>query len=155
MIRTKSNATSVPFRGTAPAMTALLGKQVDLLCDSVGTAAPHIRSHALKAIGITSKTRSELLPDVPSIAEQGLSDFEVLNWTALYAPKGTPKPTVAYLSKLVQGAVVDPEFKARLAQFATTPMTPAQATPEALEAYLREQTKTWSAVIKEANIQSQ
>jgi tripartite-type tricarboxylate transporter receptor subunit TctC len=153
MIRAKSNATSVPFRGTAPAMTALLGKQIDLLCDSVGTAGPHIRSGALKAIGVTSKTRSDLLPDVPTLAEQGLADFEVLNWTALYAPKGTPRPIVDHLSKRVQGALVDPEFKTRLARLATTPMAPEQGTPEALATYLKEQTGTWGAVIKKANIE--
>lgn len=152
MIKTQTAPTSVPYHGTAPAMTALLGKQVDLLCDSVGIAAPHIKKGELRAIGVTSKTRSELLPDVPTIAEQGLSDFEVINWTGLYAPKGTPQPIVDYLARLVRDAVVDPEFKSRLAAFATVPMPPDRAAPDALAAYLKEQTATWGSVIKQAGI---
>lgn len=152
MLKTKTNITSVPYRGTAPAMTAVLGKQVDLLCDSVGTAAPHIKDGELRAIGVTSKSRSELLPKVPTLAEQGLDDFDVVNWTALYAPKGTPTPIVDYLSRLLRRAVVDPAFKMRLAAFSTVPMPPNRATPTALASYLKEQTDTWGSVIRQAGI---
>ncbi len=95
------------------------------------------------------------MPDVPTIAEQGLDNFEVINWTALYAPKRTPQSIVDYLAKLLQGVVAEPAFKTRLKAFATVPMSPDRASPDALASYLKEQTEYWSTVIKRAGVKGE
>src|SRR5206468_10464562 len=86
--------TAVPFQGTAPAMNALLGGQVDILCDQTTQTIPQIQAGNVKLYGVTTKSRVKVLPNAPTLQEQGLKDFEVVVWHGIYAPKGTPRAIV-------------------------------------------------------------
>ena len=141
---------TVPYRATAPALTDLMGGNVDLLCDSVATATPFIQAGSVQAHGVTTLTRASSLPDVPTLDEQGLTGFDQTTWTALYAPKGTPKPIVDHLAKSLQEAVQDPQFKASLEKVGSSPMPKARATPEAHAAFLRQEMDRWGPIIKAA-----
>jgi len=146
---------TVPYRATAPALTDILGGNVDLLCDSVATATPYIQAGSVHAYGVTTLTRASSLPDVPTLDEQGLKGFDMTTWTSLYAPKGTPKPIIEHLSKSLQEAVQDPQFKASLAKVGSTAQPPERATPEAHAAYLRQEMKRWGPIIKAAKIKAE
>lgn len=146
------NITSVPYRGTSVAMNDLIGGQVDLLCDSVATAPPYIQSGVVKAYAVTSKQRSVALPDTPSLHELGLTDFDMVNWTALYAPKNTPQSIIQTLTLKLQEAVQDPDLQAALKRIGSEPMPKERATPEAGRAYLESELKRWDDVIKKAGI---
>ncbi len=102
MSATGINIRAVPYRATSPALTDILGGQVDLLCDSVATATPYIESGKVKAYGVTSTTRSPSIPSVPTLDEAGIPGFDMITWTALYAPKGTPKPVLEKLNEMLQ-----------------------------------------------------
>jgi tripartite-type tricarboxylate transporter receptor subunit TctC len=146
------NLTSVPYRGTSLAMNDLVGGQVDLLCDSVATAPPYIQSGKVKAYAVTSKQRAASLPDTPSLHELGLTDFDTVNWTALYAPKNTPQPIIQTLTLKLQDALQDPDLQAALKRIGSEPMPRERATPEAARAYLQSELKRWDALIKKAQI---
>jgi len=142
--------TTVPYRATAQALTDLLAGNVDLLCDSVATATPFIQSGAVEAHGVTTLNRVPTLPQVPTLDEQGLKGFDMMTWTALYAPKGTPKPIVDHLVRSLQVAVEDPEFKAGLQRIGSTPMPKERATPEAHAAFLRQEMTRWQPILEKA-----
>jgi tripartite-type tricarboxylate transporter receptor subunit TctC len=142
---------TVPYRATAPALTDLMGGNVDLLCDSVATATPFINSGKVQAHGVTTLTRASSLPDVPTLDEQGLKGFDQTTWTALYAPKGTPKPIIDHLAKSLQDAVQDPQFKASLHRVGSSPMPKERATPEALSSFLRQEMDRWGPILKKAH----
>jgi tripartite-type tricarboxylate transporter receptor subunit TctC len=155
MNATQIELKSVPYRATSLALTDLLGGQVDLLCDSVATATPFIRSGAVRAFGVTSKARGATLPDVPSLHELGLSGFDMVTWTALYAPKHTPVAVVERLVDMLQAAVEDPQFKASLERIGSQAMPKARATPQALATFLREEMERWAPIIKTAQIRGE
>src|SRR5205085_11110485 len=96
--------TEVPFQGTAPAMNALLGGQVDVLCDQTTQTVPQIQAGNVKLHGVTTRKRVKVLPGAPTLAEQGLKDFEVVVWHGIYAPKGTPKPIIDKMNAAVRRA---------------------------------------------------
>jgi tripartite-type tricarboxylate transporter receptor subunit TctC len=144
----KLHITSVPYRGTSQAMTDLLGGHVDLLCDSVATATPYIKAGSVKAFGVTSPERFSALPQVPTLAEQGVAGFNMVNWTALYAPKGTPAPALAKLRGALLAVNSDPTFKSDLERIGSTPFAPDRANPDALAAYLKSEIQRWSALLK-------
>lgn len=143
---------SVPYRATSPALTDLLGGNVDLLCDSVATATPYIEAGTVKAHGVTTRTRAPSLPNVPTLEEQGLAGFDMMTWTALYAPKNTPQPVVAQLVDMLQGAVEDERFKASLQRIGSSAMPKDRANPAALSSFLREEMQRWDPIIKAARI---
>ncbi|NDA51624.1 MAG: tripartite tricarboxylate transporter substrate binding protein BugD, partial [Betaproteobacteria bacterium] len=109
-----TDLTTVPFPGTAPALTALLGGHVDVLCDQTTQTIPHINAGKVKLFGVTTKSRIGALPNTPSLHEQGLKDFEVVVWHGVYAPKGTPKPVIDTLTSALQSALKDPEVVKRM-----------------------------------------
>lgn len=146
---------SVPYRATSLALNDILSGSVDLLCDSVATATPHIQAGTLKAFGVTSRTRSEVLPDVPTLDEQGLAGFDMVTWTALYAPKATPPEIVGRVVSMLQSAVTDPTFKASLTRIGSAAMPRERATPEALSSYLRQEMQRWSTILKEAKLSAE
>lgn len=148
----KVDISSVAYRGTSGAMTDLLGGHVDLLCDSVATATPYIKSKAVKAFGVTSPERFSQLRQVPTLAEQGLTGFDMVNWTALYAPKHTPAPVLAKLQSWLLEAVSDPGFRSSLEHIGSSAVTPERATPVALENYLKGETQRWSGVLKDVKV---
>jgi tripartite-type tricarboxylate transporter receptor subunit TctC len=143
---------TVPYKGNAPAMTDLLGGQVDLICDQTTNTTEQIRSGTVKVYGVTSKSRLPSMPDLPTLDEQGLSGFDVVAWYGLWAPKGTPKAALDTLNRVLQTAIADTTFGSRMADLGAVPATAAQATPDSLRAFLKSELDSWGAVIKQAGI---
>jgi len=110
----KIDMVMVPYKGSGPALTALLSGEVDLGFDIPSSALPHIKAGKLRPIAVTTKTRSSVLPDVPTVAEQGMAGFEVTGWFGVLAPAGTPAAVIARLNKEVNAVLSDPETKAKL-----------------------------------------
>ena len=146
----QTDLTTVPYKGTAPAMNDLLGGQVDFMCDQTTNTTSQIKAGKIKVYGVTTKTRVPSLPDVPTLHEAGLREFEVAIWHGLYAPKGTPKPVVDRLAVALQQALKDPLIKTRFAELGTEPVAPERARPEALRAHLKAEIDKWAPVIKAA-----
>jgi tripartite-type tricarboxylate transporter receptor subunit TctC len=142
--------TTVPYKGTGPAMNDLLGGQIDLMCDQTTNTTSQIKSEKVKVYGVTTKTRVPSLPNVPTMNEAGLPGFEVAVWHALYAPKGTPKPVVDKLSAALQHALTDETVKKRFADLGTEPVAQNRATPEALRTHLKAEIDKWAPIIKKA-----
>ena len=111
----EAQMTTVPYKGTGPAMTDLLGGQVNLLCDHVSTAVPQVKAGKIKPYVVTTKERVPSLPDVPTADEAGLKGFELGVWYGLYAPKGTEKPVIDKLVAVVQRSLQDPQVIQRFA----------------------------------------
>lgn len=139
----------IPYRGSGPAITDLLGGQVDVMFDSITSARPHIQAGKLKALGVTTKTRSTSLPDVPTLAEAGITGYEVSPWFAAFMPAGTPPAIVEKLGKTLNEAMTDPEVKKRLDFIGAEPIG---STPQALGQHLKTETERWTALIKSAGI---
>jgi len=141
---------TVPYKGTGPAMTDLLGGQVDILCDQTTNTTKQIQGGTIKAYAVTSPARLDVLPDVPTTEEAGLPGMQFGIWHGMYAPKGTPPDVVARLSKSLQIALKDPNVAARFAELGTKPATEAEATPEALKAKLEGEVSRWKPIIEAA-----
>ena len=144
--------TTVPYKGTGPAMRDLLGGQVDLLCDQTTNTTSQIKGDKIKGYAVTTKTRVASLPNLPTLNESGLTNFEVVVWHGLYAPKGTPKPVVERLSKALQAALKDDNVKQRLGELGTEPVAQDRATPDALRKQLKSEIDKWAPVIKKAGV---
>jgi tripartite-type tricarboxylate transporter receptor subunit TctC len=142
--------TTVPYKGTGPAMNDLLGGQVDLMCDQATNTMSHIKSGKVKAYAVTYKNPVASLPGLPPLASAGLPGFELSVWHGVYAPKGTPKDVVNKLSSALQYAVTDPTVKQRLSDLSTDPVAPNRATPEALRAHLKAEIDKWAPIIKKS-----
>jgi tripartite-type tricarboxylate transporter receptor subunit TctC len=148
----ETELTTVPYKGTGPAMNDLLGGQVDFMCDQTTNTTSQIKSGKVKVYGVTTKTRVPSLPDVPTMNEAGLPGFEVAVWHGLYAPKGTPKPIIDTLSNALQNAMKDPNVKTRFAELGTEPVAVERARPEALRAHLKAEIDKWAPIIKKAGV---
>ena len=152
MTAIETDLTTVPYKGTAPAMNDLLGGQVDFMCDQTTNTTSQIKAEKIKVYGVTTKKRVGSLPQIPTMDEAGLKGFEVSIWHALYAPKGTPKPVVAALTKALQAALKDSTVKQRHADLGAEVVSEAQATPEALRARLKSEIDKWGPIIKKAGV---
>ena len=152
MSKIETELVTVPYKGTAPALTDLLGGQVNLMCDQTTNIAGQLRANALKPYAAMQPRRVEAFKDVPTAAEQGLPGLEVKIWHAMYAPKGTPKAVIDKLSAALQKAVQDPKFKAQMAELGAEAVPPAKAKPESLRAHLASEIAKWSPVIKKAGV---
>ncbi|MCA1970163.1 MAG: tripartite tricarboxylate transporter substrate binding protein BugD [Rhizobium sp.] len=141
---------TVPYKGTGPAMTDLLGGQVDIMCDQTTNTTKQIQGGTIKAYAVTSPARLDVLKDVPTAVEGGLADFQVGIWHGVYAPKGTPSEAVERLSKSLQVALKDENVVARFAELGTAPSPEADATPAALKAKLEGEIARWKPVIEAA-----
>ena len=139
----------VPYRGIAPAVTDLVGGQVSMMFAPLQTALPHIKSGKLRALGIASQKRSPLLPDVPTIAEQGVAKFEAVSWYALMVPAATPSDVVDRRSAATVRLLAAPETRAKLA---AQGMDPGGGTPQELAATIRAESARWSEVVRKQNI---
>jgi tripartite-type tricarboxylate transporter receptor subunit TctC len=148
----QTEVTTIPYSGTAPAMNDLLGGQVDFMCDQTTNTTSQIKAEKIKVYGVTTKKRVPSLPNVPTMDEAGLKDFEVSIWHALYAPKGTPKPVIDTLTKALQVALKDPTVKQRFADLGTEPVSEDRATPEALRKHLKSEIDRWAPIIKKAGV---
>jgi tripartite-type tricarboxylate transporter receptor subunit TctC len=142
--------TTVSYKGTGPAMNDLLGGVFDFMCDQTTNTTPQIKGGKVKAFAVTSKTRVPSLPNVPTLDESGLKNFEVAVWHGLYAPKGTPKPIVDKVSAALREALKDHTVKVRFADLGTQPEPAERATPEAHRAYLKAEVEKWAPIIKAA-----
>jgi putative tricarboxylic transport membrane protein len=152
MTAIETDVTTVPYKGTAPAMNDLLGGQVDFMCDQTTNTTSQIKGGKIKVYGVTTKKRVPSLPDVPTMDEAGLKGFEVSVWHGLYAPKGTPKPVIDKLSKALQDAIKDATVKQRFADLGAEPVAEKAATPDALRAHLKAEIDKWAPIIKKAGV---
>ncbi len=144
--------TTVPFSGTAPALNALLGGQVDLLCDQTTQTTQHIKAGTVKLYGVTTKQRIRALPDAPTLSEGGLKDFEVIVWHGIYAPKGTPAAVVDKFGSAVRAALKDPSFASRMAELGAEIVPDSKQTPEGLRTWLQSEINKWGPVIRSAGV---
>ena len=144
--------TTVPYQGTGPAMAALLGGQVDLLCDQTTQTLPQIKAGSVRFYGVTTAHRIKALPDAPTLAEQGLKGFEVMVWHGIYAPKGTPKEATEKFNAALRVALKDPNVMARMADLGAEIVPDAKLTPESLRSWLKQETERWGPVIKAAGV---
>ncbi len=141
---------TVPYKGTGPAMTDLLGSQVDIMCDQTTNTTKQIQAGTIKAYAVTTPERLEVLPDLPTTKEAGVDDMEVAIWHGLYAPKGTPAEIVDRLSKSLQLALKDENVVARFAELGTAPSPQEDATPAALKEKVESEITRWKPVIEAA-----
>ncbi len=143
---------TVPYKGTGPAMTDLLGGQVDFMCDQTTNTTSQIQGDTVKAYAVTSGARLDLFPDLPTATESGLPTMEFGIWHGIYAPKGTPAEAIERLSKSLQIALADPEVAKSMAELGTAPSTAEEATPAALKAKLESEIARWKPVIEAAGV---
>jgi tripartite-type tricarboxylate transporter receptor subunit TctC len=143
---------TVPYKGTGPAMTDVLGGQVDLMCDQTTNTTSQIKGGKVKAYGVTTKTRVKNLAELPTLDEAGLKGFDLAVWHGLYAPKGTPKEIVAKLTEALQAALKDPKVVERFAALGTEPVPQNEATPAAHSAKLKAEIEKWRPLIKAAGV---
>ena len=143
---------TIPYSGTGPAMNALLGGQVDLLCDQTTQTVPLIKDGRVKVYGVTTLNRLAALPNVPTLAEQGLTGFEVKVWHGMYAPKGTPAPVIDKINVALRAAMQDPMVKQRLADLSSDVPSADKITPAGLKTHLEAEISKWAPVIKKAGI---
>ena len=147
--RTGAPLFGVPYKGSATAMTEVMGGQVQTIIDTVTAIRGHVSAGKLKPLGITTLKSSELLPGVKSVAEQGVPGFEMAGWNAFYAPAGTPRPIVDLLNAEVAKILAQPETRQRLLQLG---FEPAGGTPESLAKFERQECSKWAPLIKAAGL---
>jgi tripartite-type tricarboxylate transporter receptor subunit TctC len=146
---TGTDIVHIPYKGSTPAVTDLVGGQVQLMFNSIPPVLPLVKAGKLKAIAVGTAQRSRTVPEVPTIAESGVPGFDSATWFGLFAPAGTPLPIVAKLSTQAAGILSQPDVAQRLAAQGSDPRG---STPEALAQYMREESARWSRVIKSAAI---
>ena len=144
--------TTVPYGGTGPALQALLGGQVDLMCDQTTQTVPHIKAGSVRFFGVTTAQRIKALPDAPTLAEQGMKGFEVMVWHGVYAPKGTPKEATEKFNAALRTALKDPNFVARMADLGAEIVPDSKLTPDGLRSWLKQEIDRWGPVIKAAGV---
>ena len=145
----------IPYRGSGPALMDLMGGTMDLMFDNLPSALPHIKAGKLKALAVTSATRSAALPEVPTIAEAGgpaLKGYEASSWFGLLAPAGTPKDIVTKLNAAAVKAIASPEMRERLAAQGAEPVG---NTPEQFAAFIKSEIAQWVKVVREAKISAE
>jgi len=142
------NLVHVPYRGEAPALTDMMGGQVQVMFDILTGSLPHIRSGALRALAMAGKTRSDILPELPTVGDT-VPGYEANSWGGVGVPRGTPAEIIARLNREVNAGLANPTVKARLADVATTPLFFA---PAEFGAYMATETDKWAKVVKFAGI---
>jgi tripartite-type tricarboxylate transporter receptor subunit TctC len=144
------NLVHVPFGGNSPALTALLGGQVDVSVASLPSSIEYIRTGKLRGLGVTTAMRAEALPDVPSVGEF-VTGYDVTAWYGVGAPKGTPVDIIDKLNKEINAGLADPKLKARLADFGGTPLV---LSPADFGKFIAQETEKWGKVIRGINIKA-
>jgi tripartite-type tricarboxylate transporter receptor subunit TctC len=148
----QTDLTTVPYKGTAPAMNDLLGGQVDLMCDQTTNTTSQIKANRIKVYAVTTKKRLPSLPNIPTAEEAGLPGFEVSVWHGLYAPKGTAKSIIETLNKALVQALHSNTVKQRFAELGAEPVPDNRVTPAALGAHLKAEIGKWAPIIKRAGV---
>lgn len=143
----------VPYRGAGPAANDLVGGQIDYLCANLGGAAPLIVSKQVKALAVLSPTRSPIMPELPTAHEQGIADYDVTTWTAIFLPKSAPKTIVDKLNKVTHEAMDTPAIKARMLDIGVTGVAVERRSPEYLAKFVAEEIARWEEPIKSSGLQ--
>jgi tripartite-type tricarboxylate transporter receptor subunit TctC len=141
----------VPYKGSAPAVTDLMGGQVDIMFDSLSSAKPYVETGKLKALAVTTAKRSKAFPNVPTVAESGLPGYELSGWYAVFVPAKTPKPVVDRLHAELVKALKQDDVRAR---FALIGAEPVGSSPQELAATLKTETARWEKIVRERNIKA-
>jgi tripartite-type tricarboxylate transporter receptor subunit TctC len=139
----------VPFKGTAPALNAIIGNQVDVIFMELASALKLHEAGKARILAVATEKRLPNLPDVPTMEEAGLKDFTSDTFNAISAPPRTPKPIVDKLNKAINAVLQEPDVRAH---FAKVNLTPAGGTPAEAKAFIQAETKKWGDVIKEAHV---
>lgn len=147
--QTKTFMLHIPYKGSAPAMTDLIGGRVDLMFDTATSALGHIKGGRARALGVAAGKRLNDLPDVPTFAEQGMKDFDVPAWYGFVAPVGTPTEAVQWLNTEVNAVLKDPAVIAKLDDIGALPVG---GTPAQMGSFIQAQSARWGKVIKDASI---
>ncbi len=142
--------TSIPFQGTGPAMNALVGGQVDYMCDQIVSVVPQVRAGTIKAYAVGTPERNPALPDVSTAKEAGLPGFEAVAWNALFAPKGTPKPIIDKLAGALDKALDDESVRKRLLDLGSDLPAGAKRGPAGLAELVKSEIAKWTPIIKAA-----
>lgn len=151
-LRQQLDIVHVPFKGSAPALTGLIGGDVDMMFDVFITALPQVQAGTLRALAITSSKRSTLSPDIPTLVEAGVPNVEASTWFGLLAPAGTPPAIIERLSSVLDKSLAKPEFRTVLtAQGAEV----AGGTPEQFSSFFRAEFEKWGAVVRDAGVKVQ
>jgi tripartite-type tricarboxylate transporter receptor subunit TctC len=145
--------THVAYRGGGPAMNDLLGGQIDYFCGNLGGYVPFIVASQVKAIALLSKERSPLMPDLKTAHEQGLTDLNVVTWTAFFLPRGAPRSVVDKLLKITHEAMESPDTKKRMLEIGVTGVVPERRSPEYLAKFVVEEIGRWEEPIKSGGLQ--
>jgi tripartite-type tricarboxylate transporter receptor subunit TctC len=148
---TRINMVHVPYRGLAPALNDLLGGQVQVMFGGLASSIGHIKADRLRALAVTTATRSDALPDIPTVGEF-LPGYESSIWYGLGAPKVTPAEIVDKLNKEINAGLADPNIKARLADLGGTPLVGSSAD---FGKFIADETEKWGKVIRAANIKAE
>ena len=146
-IATGADMQHIPYKGSGPAITDLIGGQVNLMFDSLPSSMPHIKSGRIIAIAVTTKSRTSALPNVPTVAESGVPGFDVSTWYGIWAPAATPPAIVHRVSADLAAVVRTPEVRARLAELGAEPVG---NTPEEFAAYNRSELTKWAKIVKDS-----
>lgn len=142
--------THVPYKGAAPAMTDVLGNQVPITFDNIITTLPLVKSGKLRALAVSTKQRSTLAPDIPTLHELGITGFDATSWFGFFVPAGTPKEIVARLNAETAETLKDPVVRDKLLSMGAEPVA---STPEAFNTFFRAEVARWGKVIRDAKVQ--
>jgi tripartite-type tricarboxylate transporter receptor subunit TctC len=147
---TRTHMVHIPYRGSAPALQDLIAGRVALMFDLVLTAAPHVKSGAVRGLAVTGDKRSGVLPELPTVAESGVPGYEVSAWFGVFAPAGTPRAVVDRLNAEIGRALAAPDLRQRLVSQGADPVT---SSPDQFAAYLKTEIAKWAKVVKDAGVQ--
>ena len=145
------NLNHIPYKGSAPAVTDLIGGQVEALFDNTPNVLPHVKAGRLRALAVSSPKRSALVPDLPTVDEAGVPGYRMQVWFGVVAPAATPKDVIAKLNGEVNRIISSPEVKER---FALAGVEVVGGSPESFGAHIKEQVETWGKVVKDASIKA-
>lgn len=154
-VRTGIDIQHVPYRGSGPMLTELVSGRIELAMDNIPSALNFIREGQIRALAVTSAARSPVLPDVPTLQEAGIADFDAVSWFGIQAPARTPAPVVARLGREIDAVVREAGWTRRMQDFAAEQprLTPeGGTTPQAFEAFIREEIARWAEVARAGNI---
>jgi len=147
------NVVHVPYKGEAPAMTDLVGGQVNFMVGQASTAVPYVKNGRLIGIGLTTPKRMAAIPEVPTLSEAGLPGFAGYGWNAILAPKGTPRAIVERLNREINAVIASPDVQAKFAELGLDVLEPT--TPESATAFINAETAKWAPVIRAAGIKGE
>ena len=152
MMSQKIKLIHVPYKGTGPAVAALLGNETNAFMSTFASALPHVKANRLRALAVTTKTRAATLPDIPTVEQSGVPGFEYATWYGVLAPAGTPKPIVNKLNQAIVSVLSKPEMKDR---YAKQGVTAIPTTSEEFSRLFKSETEKWAKVVHEAKIPKQ